>query len=161
MPDCQTLNLPHTQQLQQLKVQQCPQLSFEKVHALMAHNPELSFDRCQLDEHQNVSPEQLTVFFTQRLENPDLNDMELWQISKGIRKFEIKTIRLVFEQPLIEILAKLAILVYATDLETITLNTLEAEGQREIQLPVREWRALKGCFELCVEPDSLRVEKCE
>ena len=47
---------------------------------------------------------------------------------------------------------------YATDLETITLNTLEAGGQREIQLAVKEWRALKGCFELRVEPDSLRVE---
>ena len=158
LPDCQTLNLPHTQQLQQLKVQQCLQLSFEKVYALMAHNPELSFDRCQLDEHQDVTPEQLTVFFAQRLENPDLNDVELWQISEGIRKFEIKTIRLLFDQPLIEILAKLAVLVYATDIETITLNTLEAGGQREIQLAVREWHALKGCFELRVEPDSLRVE---
>ena len=158
LPDCQTLNLPHTQQLQQLKVQQCLQLSLEIVYALMAHNPELSLDRCQLDEHQDVTPEQLTVFFAQRLENPDLNDVELWQISEGIRKFEIKTIRLLFDQPLIEILAKLAVLVYATDIETITLDTLEAGGQREIQLAVREWHALKGCFELRVEPDSLRVD---
>ena len=94
----------------------------------------------------------------QRLEIPHLNDIELWQISEGIRKFEIKTIRLLFEQPLTEILMKLAVLVYATDLETITLDTLEAGGQREIQLAVKEWRALKGCFELRVEPDSLRVE---
>ena len=151
LPRCQTLDLPQTQQLQRLKIHDCPLLSAKSIFQVLENNPSLRLENCEVEDWLKKNPEDLTSLLTKQLTDPDLTDTTLYQVAGMIAGLGLKTLSLTFSGALLDVLRRLSVLIYATGLETIHVKTLETNEPRVITLIVGQWRALANRFDLIVD----------